>query len=361
MENYTIEQRIEIVKIHYKNGENFATTVRKIRMSFGHHNAPSRNTVINLIKKFEISGSVLTTKSSGRPRIGRSKVNIAAVSASVDESPSISIRHRAQQLNISRCSVQRILTKDLHLHGCKIQLTQHLHPEDHVQRRTFSNWILEHQQIDGDFSKKIIFSDEAHFQLGDYVNKQNCRIWGTENLQMIQQLPMHPPRVTVWCGFWVRGVIGPYFFDNDVGNAVTVTGIRYRDMITNFLWKELNGMDLEDIFFQQDGATCHTAAETMQLFQTKFYGRVISRHGDVNWPPRSCTLTPLDFFLWGFLKGKVYANNPQTIPELKEVIGRTITEISPQMCHNVIENFNKRINVCQQGRGGHLSDIVFHT
>ena len=120
-------------------------------------------------------------------------------------------------------------------------------------------------------------------------------------------------------------------------------------------------MDLEDIFFQQDGANCHTAAETMQLLQTKVHGRVISRHGDVNWPPRSCDLTPLDFLLWGFFKGKVYANNPQTIPELKDAIGRTIKEISPQMFQNVIENFDKRINVCKHGRDGHLSDIVFHT
>jgi len=51
MEKYTIEQRIEIVKIHYKYGENFAETVRKVRTSFGHHNAPSRNAVVNLIKK----------------------------------------------------------------------------------------------------------------------------------------------------------------------------------------------------------------------------------------------------------------------------------------------------------------------
>ncbi|EFN82647.1 hypothetical protein EAI_09010, partial [Harpegnathos saltator] len=76
--------------------------------------------------------------------------------------------------------------------------------------------------------------------------------------------------------------------------------------------------------------------------------------GDVNWPPRSCDLTPLDFFLWGFLKGKVYANDPQTIPELKEEIRRTINEISPQLCQNVIENFVKRMNVCKQDRGGHL-------
>ena len=28
------------------------------------------------------------------------------------------------------------------------------------------------------WQKEIIFSDEAHFDLGGYVNKQNCRIWG---------------------------------------------------------------------------------------------------------------------------------------------------------------------------------------
>ena len=101
--------------------------------------------------------------------------------------------------------------------------------------------------------------------------------------------------------------------------------------------------------------------EVVKFLQTKFHGRVISRRGDVNWPPRSCDLTPLDFFLWGFLKGKVYANDPQTIPELKEEIRRTINEISPQLCQNVIENFVKRMNVCKQSRGGHyISDIVFH-
>ena len=34
---------------------------------------------------------------------------------------------------------------------------------------------------DADFGKKNRFSDEAHFDLGGYVNKQNCCIWGTEN------------------------------------------------------------------------------------------------------------------------------------------------------------------------------------
>ena len=49
--------------------------------------------------------------------------------------------------------------------------------------------------------KKNYFSDEAHFDLGGYVNKQNCRIWGTKNLHAYIEKPMHPKRVTVWCGF----------------------------------------------------------------------------------------------------------------------------------------------------------------
>ena len=81
-------------------------------------------------------------------------------------------------------------------------------------------------QNDPDFHRKIIFSDEAYFHLGGYVNKQNCRIWGSENPRMIAEKPFHPQRVTVWCDFWIGGVIGPYFFENEASATVTVNGLR---------------------------------------------------------------------------------------------------------------------------------------
>ena len=155
-------------------------------------------------------------------------------------------------------------------------------------------------------------------------------------------------------------MIGSYFFENEAGNAVTVNGVRYRNVIMEFLWPQLDSMDTEDMWFQQDGTTYHTVHETTELLRGKFPGRVISRNGDQNWPPRSCDLTPCNFFLWGFVKSRVYANKPQTIPELKAEIRRVIGEIQPQLCGNVIENFVKRARVCQQSRGGHLLDIVFH-
>ena len=100
---------------------------------------------------------------------------------SVIESPGTSIRRRGKELQISRSSLQRILTADLRLHAYKVQLTQELKPNDHAQRRAFVEWIIEHQQVDADFSSKIILSDEAHFHLDGFVNRQNCRIWGSEN------------------------------------------------------------------------------------------------------------------------------------------------------------------------------------
>ena len=65
---------------------------------------------------------------------------------------------------------------------------------------------------------------------------------------------------------------------------------------------------------------------------------VISRNGDCNWPPRSCDLTSLDSFLWGYVKDKVYADAAQFIQELKEKICDVIDEIEPQMCENLMEN-----------------------
>ncbi|GFX03948.1 uncharacterized protein TNCV_4678531 [Trichonephila clavipes] len=83
-------------------------------------------------------------------------------------------------------------------------------------------------------------------------------------------------------------------------------------MITNFFIPELNNHDVQELWFQQDGATCHTARATIDLLIDTFGDRLISRLGPVNWPPRSCDLIPLDYFLWGYVKSLVYADKPQT-------------------------------------------------
>ena len=113
----------------------------------------------------------------------------------------------------------------------------------------------------------------------------------SENPQVIEESPLHPEKVTVWCTVCSEGVIGPYFFENDNGTTITINSERYCHMITDFFLPTIE-YDLENMQFQQDGATCHTTRTNMALLQETFPGGVISRHGDISWPPK---LTPLDF------------------------------------------------------------------
>ncbi|GFV69763.1 DUF4817 domain-containing protein [Trichonephila clavipes] len=80
----------------------------------------------------------------------------------------------------------------------------------------------------------------------------------------------------------------------------------------------------QELWLQQDGATCHTARAIINLLKDTFGDRLISRFGPVNWPPRSCDLTPLDYFLWSYVKSLVYADKPQTLDYWEDNIRRVI-------------------------------------
>ncbi|GFW16628.1 DUF4817 domain-containing protein [Trichonephila clavipes] len=53
----------------------------------------------------------------------------------------------------------------------------------------------------------VLASDEAHFWLNGYVNKQNCRIWSEANPQVYVEIPLHPEKLTVWCALWAGGIL----------------------------------------------------------------------------------------------------------------------------------------------------------
>ncbi|GFV48168.1 uncharacterized protein TNCV_3554471 [Trichonephila clavipes] len=258
-----------------------------------------------------------------------------------------------------KCSHLKCLSYDS---GSKIHLTRKKHCDhpaspDHILR--FVEWAQNEIAVVPDFHKRILFSDEAHFWLNGYVNKQNCRIWSEANPQVYVETSLHPEKLTVWCALWAGGIIGPYFFKNDEGHNVTVNGDWYRAMITNFSIPELNNHDVQELWFQQDGATCNTARATIDFLKDTFGDRLISRFGPVNWPPRSCDLTPLDYFLWGYVKSLVYADKPQTFDHLEDNIRRVIADIRPQMLEKVIESWTSGLDYIRASRGSHTPEIIF--
>ncbi|GFU79565.1 transposable element Tc3 transposase [Trichonephila clavipes] len=207
-----------------------------------------------------------------------------------------------------------------------------------VKTTLFLVRIVPEEQQAFDIGKVALIAQWSCALLVEWLRqKQNCRIWSEANPQVYLETPLHPEKLTVWCILWAGGIIGPYFFKNDEGHNVTVNGDRYRAMITNFFIPELNNHDVQELWFQQDGATCHTARATIDLLKDTFGDRLISRFGPVNWSPRSCDLTPLDYFLWGYVKSLVYADKPHNLDHLEDIC-RVIADIRPQMLEKVIEN-----------------------
>ena len=125
--------------------------------------------------------------------------------------------------------------------------------------------------------------------------------------------------------------------------------------------KEMEEMDVADAWFQQEGATAHTAQRSVQVLREMFPEKLISLRGDVGWPAHSHDLAPCDFFLLGYLKSKVYTHRPENLQALKDAICQEIASIPPAMTERVMRAFRNRLEECIANDGHHLGDIIFKT
>ncbi|GFX79443.1 hypothetical protein TNCV_1715931 [Trichonephila clavipes] len=77
-----------------------------------------------------------------------------------------------------------------------------------VGRLEAGRWWHNHYKSSG--SRLVVLSrgsDEAHFWLNGYVNKQNFRIWSEANPQVYVEAPLHLEKLTVWCALWAGGIL----------------------------------------------------------------------------------------------------------------------------------------------------------
>ena len=309
----------------------------------------------NWVKKFKASGTTLSEKRCGSVRRVRTPENIKKIKQAIQQSPLRSARKHALALGFARESVRRVLKLDLKFHPYKMIVVHELQMRDYQNRKVCCSEMLRSVAE----NENILTSDEAHFHLSGFVNKQNFRYWADENPQNLIEKPLHSERVTVWCGIGTIGVVGPYFFEEE-GRCVTVNSDRYSDMLLNFLKPRLESLGgCRELWFQQDGATAHTASKSVQILKNMFPSRLISIRGDIAWPARSPDLAPCDFFLWGYIKEKVYINRPKTIDELKEKIVEEIRNLSQSTINEVMSSFRNRLKECIDKEGHHLSDTIF--
>ena len=223
-------------------------------------------------------------------------------------------------------------------------------------------WLGENLEARPGWINHIWFSDEAHFHLNGAVNNHNNIFWGSEPPEEITEKQLKGPKVTAFVAFNAKhGLLGPYWFEEG-GRTITINGERYREVVRQF------HVDVNEIltpgqfrlaWFMQDGASPHTAHETIAYLQQLFRNRLLALGTTYEWSPHSPDLNPLDFWLWGAAKGSVFANKPENLFQLKQNVANYIQEVRPETLVKVGQNFRLGIKACLNRGGMHIENVNY--
>ncbi|GFX59031.1 DUF4817 domain-containing protein [Trichonephila clavipes] len=276
---------------------------------------------------------------SGRPCLKEARAPCIAVEmeviASEAASGTNSAREAARRLGLPPSSVRNILRRILQLYPYKLQSCHEFLTADTAQREAFAKWAFSKREQDPTWVFNILWTDEAYFSLHGDVKNHNCPIWVTSN-----------PR--------------PFFFETQCPvngwKTETVNAQRYLTFLRETVMPCLiQRGQVANVTFMQDGATSHTANPVKALLiQTFGEDRIVSRRCRYPWPPRSPDLTPANFWLWGYLKSRVYLSDPSSLSELKDAIRREVSSIHPDVLHSTVAGFVTRLECLLPCGGGHV-------
>ncbi|KFM83566.1 hypothetical protein X975_18569, partial [Stegodyphus mimosarum] len=228
---WTKEERTFAVESYFSSGRSIITVQRAFR---NHFNIAPVGRVLIRNRFFygwtPLEKPVMYRKETRRLRTIRTLANTEQVRQSILRSP----KRDAAALRMSDRSVRRILHEELHFHPYKLAVVQKFNLRDFLSRKNAYEAVLDNMPHD----TLVFFSDEAHFHLSGFVNKQNMRYWSSTNPRKLHEQPLHTERVTVWCGLSRICIIGPWCFEEN-GQTVTVISVRYAHMIEVSFYQNL--------------------------------------------------------------------------------------------------------------------------
>ena len=357
----TQEQRVFVVSIFLQTNS-VADVVQRFQERFPERQAPTGKTVRNVVRKFQTHGTVknLNSGNSGRRKTVCSAENIELVRAALEENPTLTTRRNG--LNISQKSVNRIIRKEINWFPYKIRRRHEIKDGDHERRLAYSRWLLR-QFNDPLFRSKIVIGDEAAFSMNGHVCSKNMVMYSPkgDRPEFHYDVPNSREKVTVWSALCGNGeLLGPYFFDGNIDGETYfhMLNVQVVPDLNNIFNFNIVGDHFYDnnVWWFQDGAPWHQRVMVRNRLRELFGNQIVSLNHDLEWPPRSPDLTPCDFFLWGYIKSKVFETPPQNVLELRE---RIFTEFDllrndRELIVKVVRSMESRAQKCIERNGGHI-------
>lgn len=361
MPQLTKDQRVWVC-IEYARVNNAEEVRRRWLGRWPGDRAPTRAAIKRTYDKFLTEGTCLNLNKgrSGRTRTGRTMENIALVRQSLLENGQRSTRRNG--LGLSRCTFNRIVKIDLKFHPYVLIRRQALKEGDPAQRLAFCNRFVDTVDRNPGFLDQLIVSDEAVFSLNSEVNSRNvvryAEYGNGHPREHYVEFVQGAEQVMVWAGVTRAGtVLGPHFVERNLDSREYLRIIRYHVIQRDF--REHN-IDRRVMWWQQDGAPCHTSNATMRYLRGQFPGKVMGKRGDWPWPPRSPDLAICDFFLWGYLKQQIWnvphEQQPRNLRQLRQAVILVCQSLDAQMVQNAFSGMVNRARRCIGVQGHAFSD-----
>lgn len=350
---YTNVQFTEMVRLYAISGNNVSRTRRLYAEMFPGQNVPNRETVLAATQRLRLYGQfTVPAHAQGR---GNQRLPVDLEEDILNffaENPEESTRRAARIFGVSHWAVWKLLHRDGQ-HPYHFQPVQELNADDHLPRMVFAQWLL--MNID---TASILFTDEATFTRSGIYNVHNEHYWHHWNEHRVRNHYFQRRfSVNVWAGILGGTLLGPYFIE---GNLRGLSYLRILRRVFNTMLDEVPLQDLRNLYFQHDGAPAHFQLRVRAYLDREFPGHWIGRGGPIAWPARSPDLTPLDFYLWGEMKRRVYATEYNTRRELKVRIRNAFNDIrnDPFVLSRVRNNLRRRAEACVAVNGAHFQQLL---
>lgn len=344
MSDYPSHEIVDMIRLIGEARNNYLHAARLYAERYPNRRHPHRTTMKDLCIRAE-QGSLKRV----RQKSGANEAKTVTVIASTTLNPQISTRQIERQHGVPRSTANRILMNEK-FHPYHIHLVHTLEETDFARRLAFCNWVQVKLRANPAFVEMVLFSDEATFLNRGGVNRHNCHYYSDVNPHWKRHQQFQRQwSLNVWAGIVGDCIVGPFFFHE------RLEGENYLHFLREELPILLENVPCnirQSMWFQQDGAPPHRSRNVTAYLNEQFPNKWIGLASPVQvWPPRSPDLTPLDFFLWGHVKEKVYATEPTTPQDMKMRIRQACREITPTVLQRVRASFINRINKCIEVNG----------